>query len=512
MKKILKYLTNRLFIVGVMILLQVGWIIVLLFNASLRFRFVSFLIKALSLFIIVSIVTKWSNPSIKLSWIVLILVVPIVGVPVYLLFGRSNLTKSTRLRMDEVTGKILPYLPDDTKTRAQLREIDHKAAIQSDYLKNAANAPLYQHTHTRYFSSGEKMFESMLEDIRKAKHSIFLEFFIFDQGVMYDQLFDELAKKAAQGVDVRMIYDDIGSITRMPAHFYRDLQKKHIKCAAFNPARPILSIFMNHRDHRKLMVIDGLIAYTGGANIADEYINVISPHGYWKDAAIRLEGAAAGRFLLMFFEMWRYIVDIDEDYRVFLPSEEVLNAIDSDGFVQPYGDTPLDHENTGENVYLNMINRAEHYVYMYTPYLILDQELMVALCNAAKSGVDVRLVTPGIPDKKMVYKLTRAHYRKLLDNGVRIYEYSPGFLHSKCFLSDDSLATVGSINMDYRSLYLHFECGAWMYGSEAVMQLKEDMLEVFQLSRERTVLDCSYRYPLLGEILQAMLRLLAPLL
>ena len=355
------------------------------------------------------------------------------------------------------------------------------------------------------------MFPRMLEDIRQAKRYIFLEYFILDQGQMYDQLVDALAERVRAGVEVRLIYDDFGCMGKMPAHFYRELQQKGIKCAAFNTVRPIMAIIMNHRDHRKLLSIDGTISYTGGINIADEYVNRIDRFGYWKDTGVRMEGDASISVTRYFLEMWDYIVNTQENLSDFLP-EPMPDPIESQGFVQPYVDTPLDAENVGENVYLNLINRATRYVYFFTPYLVLDQELMIAFENAAKSGVDVRLVLPGIPDKKLVYCLSRSHYKKLVEAGVKIYEYTPGFLHAKCAVCDDEYATVGSINLDYRSLYLHFECGVFMVHTPVVKSLYDDFDRVFRESKQITPEMCQRKHPFVVELFYTFLRLIAPLL
>lgn len=512
LKRVFKFLTNRLLIIGLMILLQIGWIVLFLVNFSVRYSFVSAVINAVAILLSFFVITRWSNPSMKLSWVFFIMMVPIIGVPVYLIFGRPGLTRTTRKRMDERNSFIEPFLAEHTNVTAKLRKEHPQAALQSDYIWHASHDPICDHTSSCYYKCGEELFEAMLADIRKAEKFIFLEYFILDTGEMYETLVEELAKKAAAGVDVRLIYDDVGSVNKMPPHFYRRLQKLGIKCAAFNPARPVLAIIMNHRDHRKIMIIDGNISYTGGVNIADEYINKIDRFGYWKDTGIRLEGEATRNFTVMFLEMWDYIVGSSSDCAAYLPDPAVVDQIPTQGYVQPYGDTPLDNENVGENVYLNMINRATKYVYIYTPYLILDQEMTVALCNAAKSGVDVRIVTPGIPDKKMVFLLTRSHYMHLLEHGVKIYEYTPGFLHAKCFVCDDEYATVGSINLDYRSLYLHFECGVFLYQAPAVAQVYEDMQETFAVSREIFLKDCQRKHPLGMRMLHAFLRLIAPLL
>ena len=284
-----------------------------------------------------------------------------------------------------------------------------------------------------------------------------------------------------------------------------------IETASFNPFSPILSIILNHRDHRNILVVDGQVGFTGGINIADEYINKKERFGYWKDAGVEVKGEAVWSLTTMFLEMWNYIRHTSEDYRRYLPEHYHKTENPEDGFVQPYSDTPLDHENVGENIYLNIINHAKQYVYIYTPYLIVDNEMTVALQNAAKCGIDVRIVTPEIPDKKLVFLLTQSYYEQLMQCGVKIYQYKPGFIHAKCFVCDDKIATVGTVNLDYRSLYLHFECGVFMYRSQAVMQLKKDALDTIEQSREITRDFCRKRN-LAILALQAVLRLFAPLL
>lgn len=355
------------------------------------------------------------------------------------------------------------------------------------------------------------MFPAMLDAIREAKHYIFLEYFIISEGYMFETMVDLLAEKVKEGVEVRLIYDDVGCVNTLPHRYYKKLQAKGIKCAAFNPFRPVISVIMNNRDHRKILVVDGKVGFTGGINLADEYINRIERFGYWKDTGIRLEGDGVWSLTQMFLSMWNTIIQSKEDYSQYLPSVYQDKPFIQDGFVQPYGDSPLDHENVGENVYLNIVSRAKDYVYIFTPYLIVDHEMLVALCNAAKSGVDVRIVTPEIPDKKMVYLLTQSYYEPLIRAGVKIYQYTPGFIHAKSFVCDDEIATVGTINLDFRSLYLHFECGVWMYQSKAVMQVKEDCLETFACSEEITLEFCRNR-PLPIRMIQSVLRLFAPLM
>ena len=511
MKKVAHLLFGRAFMIGISILLQVAWLFVVWWQFSYKFTYANLFIHTLAVILVLVIVNKWVNPANKLSWTFLIMLSPIVGTLIYFLFGRSDLTRWTRVRMDAVNQEVSAYLVRDEKAETALKEKDPLAYQQSKYINDWGCFPLYRNTTTKYYKCGEDMFPDMLEALRNAEHFIFMEYFIVDEGYMFQTIVDILEEKVRQGVDVRLIYDDVGCVSTLPPNYYKVLQKKGIKCAAFNTFRPIISVVMNNRDHRKILVVDGTVGFTGGINLADEYINKIERFGYWKDTGIRIEGEGVWSFTNMFLSMWNYILRSSEDYEAFKPSVYQKQPFAEDGFVQPYGDSPLDHENVGENVYLNIISKAKDYVYIFTPYLIIDHETLVTLCNAAKSGVDVRIVTPGVPDKKMVYLLTQSCYEPLISCGVKIYQYTPGFLHAKSFVCDDKIATVGTVNLDFRSLYLHFECGVWMYESAAVMQVKEDCLETFECSEEITLEFCKKR-PLPVRIAQSLLRLFAPLL
>lgn len=511
MKKIANRLLGRLSIVAVSILLQVFWLFLVLWQFSYQFTYANLAIRTMAIIAVLVIVNKWINPANKLSWTFLILLSPVFGLLIYILFGRSGLTKRTRRRMDAVNKEVEACTVRDRQAQELLRGLDLSVYAQSKYINDWAGFPLYRNTRTDYYKCGEAMFPAMVKALEEAEHFIFLEYFIINEGVMLRTLEEILAKKAAQGVDVRLIYDDVGCISTLPPRYYKKLQALGIRCAAFNPFRPIISVVMNNRDHRKILVVDGKVGFTGGINLADEYINEIERFGYWKDTGIRIVGEAVWSLTSMFLEMWNYITRSTEDYRAFLPSVYQTEPFADDGFVQPYGDSPLDHEYVGENIYLNIINRARKYVYIFTPYLIIDNEMLTALCNAAKSGVDVRIVTPGIPDKKIIFLLTQSYYAPLLRGGVKIYQYTPGFLHAKCFVSDDEIATVGSVNLDFRSLYLHFECGVFLYRSRAVAQVKEDFLETFACSEEMTLDFCRNRHIVIRAA-QSVLRLFAPLL
>lgn len=354
------------------------------------------------------------------------------------------------------------------------------------------------------------MFGDLLESLRSAKHYIFMEFFIVSQGYMWETILEILKERVNDGVEVRFMYDDVGCVDLLPYKYYKELEKYGIMTVAFNRIKPLISTAWNNRDHRKVVVVDGHTAYTGGLNLADEYINRIERFGYWKDAGLKVTGDAVWNFTVMFLQVWNAMCKTDEGFGMFLPHKHHQADFKGKGYIQPYADNPLDRETVGENVYLNIINSAVHYVYMYTPYLIIDNEMITALCLAAKRGVDVRIVTPAIPDKKAVFLLTQSYYSQLVDAGIRIYQYTPGFIHAKCFLCDDKIGTVGTINMDFRSLYLHFENGVFMYKSEALPQLKEDMLRTFEESQLITKEMCEGTLP--KRLAQSMLRILAPLL
>ena len=501
---------NRVTITVVLVALQLLWLCWVAFAITTGTGrvWVNGLLNALSLLIVLYLVRKDENSAYKVGWIALIGILPLLGGALYLAFGNKRPSKRLSLKMHAVDSA---HKKDLQQQPGVLDSLDAGGQGQSRYVAKYGPYPAWQNTRAQYFASGEAMYPQLLADLEKAQKSIFLEFFIVSHGCMWNGIEKILRRKAAQGVDVRLIYDDVGCIGTLPPRYYKQLQKKGIKCAAFNPFRPLLSVIMNNRDHRKIFVVDGAVGFTGGINLADEYINEVKRFGYWKDTGVRIEGEAVWSLTSMFLSMWNYIVHSTEDYSRFMPAQHQKAPFENDGFVQPYGDSPLDHENVGENIYLNIINRAKNYVYIFTPYLIIDHEMLTALCNAAKDGVDVRIVTPGIPDKKMIFLLTQSYYAPLIQSGVKIYQYTPGFIHAKCFVCDDEIATVGSVNLDFRSLYLHFECGVFFYRSAVVAQVKEDCLNTFACSEQMTAEFCRNR-PVPVRLLQSVLRLLAPLL
>ena len=418
------------------------------------------------------VINREDNPSFKILWVLLIMAVPVMGGLFYILFGGRKVPKELRVRDQQSLQELRSVMKQNQEMAEVLREEEPDAFRQASFAWNSGYFPVYANCEVTYFPLGEDKFAALLQALRKAKRFIFLEYFIIAEGIMWNSVLDILKDKVKEGVDVRLIYDDAGCITTLPPDYCKTLRRYGIKAKLFNPIEPHLAMQMNNRDHRKIMVIDNRVAFTGGINLADEYINVKELHGHWKDTAIMLRGEAVWSLTVMFLTMWDFIKGEEADFDLYRPQVYQRELPPDDGYIQPFADNPLDDEPVGENVYLNMISRAKRYVYITTPYLIPSNEMMTALCNAARSGVDVRIITPHIPDKWYVHMVSRAHYSQLVEAGVRIFEYTPGFIHAKSFVADGLYAVVGTINLDYRSLFLHHECAVWMYKSSAVSGMK----------------------------------------
>ncbi|GHV67562.1 cardiolipin synthase [Spirochaetia bacterium] len=499
---------RRLFVIGTL-LLQIGFIIAVIAGSSLFFRRLNWAFNVTSIIVCIYILNRKEKLNYKLTWIFLILMFPIFGGFLYLIFRSQSNSRKLKRRIEREKKRGLPcfFLPGNRLPELAAKDRNHLP--QAAYLQDYAGFPVYVHTEAEYFSSGEAFFARLPEEMEKAEHYIFLEFFILRQGQMLDPLIEIMERKARAGLDVRIIYDDLGCFMSLPQDYKNQLEQRGIKCLVFNPFKPILSSLQNNRDHRKLVIIDGKTAFTGGINLADEYINAIERFGHWKDAGIMLRGEAAWSLTLIFLEMWNLEMSKD-DYPLFYPWKEKPCAVESDGYVQPYADSPIDDENVGEHVYIQIINNAKEYVYINTPYLVVDDNLLSALTLAAKSGVDVRIITPHRWDKKVVQITSRSYYRQLIRAGVKVYEYTSGFNHSKTFVCDDKAATVGTTNLDFRSLYLHFECGVLIYQNRAVKAIKEDFLATIPISHQITEADCARNA--FQRVLQDILRLFAPLM
>ena len=508
MKKIVHILFSRTAILILLIILEGAFIYSsLAYIPSELMNALEIGLRLFSLLVVLLIVSYSRHLSSDLMWIVLILIAPAGGILVWLFLEV----------LDRFNSRIYKELQQETssaeKYYLQNPEIQKKAFQDEDlagqyrFISSSAAFPIYENTGFRYFGLGELGWKHMLEDLRNAEEFIFLEYFIIEPGVMWDSIHDILKQKAASGVTVRVMYDDMGSLNTLPGNYWKTLRKEGIESVAFNRIHPLLNGIMNHRDHRKIMVIDGTVAYSGGINLADEYINLKHLHGHWKDNAIRITGDAVWSYTVLFLTNWNAYTHEDSDYTIW--KRKALEGV-ADGFIAPYGDTPLDSQLTGQDVYLNILNHAKHYCYIFTPYLIIDTDLMNSLILAAKRGVDVRMITPGIPDKKIIWRITRSYYPNLIQGGVKIYEYTPGFDHAKVFVSDDEVATVGTINLDYRSLYLHFENGTALFRSAEINAIRDDFLEAQKVSHEVSMEDC--RMGIFRTFFYLVLRIFAPMM
>ncbi|MBO5069966.1 MAG: cardiolipin synthase [Roseburia sp.] len=500
---------GRLVFAGICILLQISWFLLLGMKLYEYSTVISIFSSILALSLSLRIYSRHGNAAFKMTWIVVLLAFPVLGLCLYTLFGHKEATMKVRKRFEEVDKELLPLMPQDEAVLSELESRDFAVANQCRYIKNYGGYPVYTNTDVEFYAEASDGFDAQLAALETAEKFIFMEYHAFEEAASFARLKDVLARKAAQGVEVRMLYDDVGSIGFIDKSFINRMAEIGVECRDFNPVVPILNVFMNNRDHRKITVIDGKVGFTGGYNMADEYFNITHPYGVWKDTGVKLTGDAVKSLTVTFLEMWNAMKKTDTDYEKYLPEIE-YTAVQK-GYVQPYADSPLDDECVGENVYLNLIKHAKHRLYVTTPYLIISDEMSRELGLAAKRGVDVRVFTPGIPDKKIIFKVTRSYYAGLVRQGVRIYEYTPGFLHAKQMLCDEECATVGTINLDYRSLYHHFENGVYLYQYDAIKDIAKDFDNLLSVADEVTEYYKSGR-PAVLRGAQCVLRLFSPLL
>ena len=512
LRSLLKLLFNRIFYVALALVVQLAWLLIALFRLMEYSRWVTIGMQVVGFLVVLWIVNKKINPSYKLAWTMLILIFPVFGVSLYLLFGKSRIGAVMEQHYQNLIDETAEYLEGSELTRKRLNEDDRSMRIQSDYIWQYSRYPVHENTTAEYFQVGDDMFPVLVHELEQAKHFIFIEYFIINDGVMWQTILNILEKKAKEGVDVRLIYDGFGCLTTLPYKYDQEMRRRGIKCEVFNRFRPILNIIQNNRDHRKICVIDGWTGFTGGINLADEYVNRKIRFGHWKDTAIMLEGDAVRSFTLMFLEMWN--VAKSEKVEEFDPYLDVIYEREKhsgEGFVIPYGDSPIDGEHVGKMVYMDILNTSKRYVHIMTPYLILDNEMMTALKFAAKRGVEVIIIMPHVPDKWYAFVLAKTYYNELLDAGVQIYEYTPGFVHAKVFTSDDRKAVVGTINMDYRSLYLHFECAAFLYENSEIPAVENDFQETLKKCQKITQEDYK-KQKSFDKIAGSILRVFAPLM
>ncbi len=505
----LSVLFGRGAVAALMLLAQAAFLFVVFGRLEQYSVYLTGTVTVLTALFLAYLLNTRSNPSVKLTWAVVIAVVPVFGVLLYLFITFDVGHRAEQRLLQNIEAESACFMPEQAELTARLKREEPDFAPLVRYLSQVNGYAVYENTAVDYFPQGEDKYEAMLRQMEQAEKFIFLEYFIVEEGEMWDGVVDILTRKAAQGVDVRVLYDGTCSILRLPASYPKKLRALGIQCKVFAPIRPFISTSYNNRDHRKILVIDGKVGFTGGVNLADEYINRRERFGHWKDASVMLRGDAVRSLTLMFLRMW----NAGARERVYEPYliEPAAAVTGGQGFVIPYGDSPLDDEYTGEMVYLDMIATARDYVYIMTPYLILDNEMVTALCFAARRGVDVRLILPGIPDKKYANLLAKSHYKVLTEAGVRIFEYAPGFVHSKVFVSDDTRAVVGTINLDYRSLYLHFECAVYLYKVPAIRDILRDFADTFPQCREITARDAA-SLPWSTRVLGWLLKLAAPLM
>lgn len=498
---------TRFIISAFLIIFQLAFLGITLYDFSIGSTWAFSLSSILGIITVIFIINKRGNPDHKIGWIIFILLLPIFGISVYLLWGGGRVVPHLRKKMAVCESHYFPFLSDDKDIKEKIKYYDMLHARQADYLSGESGFPLYNNTSSEYLSSGERFFERLVEELEKAEKYIYLEFFILAEGYMWDKIHRILKEKAKLGVEVKIIFDDFGSIKRQSRNFLASLKSEGIEVSVFNPIYPLFVNFMNNRNHRKIVVIDGIIALTGGVNIGDEYINLEKRFGHWMDSGVLIKGDAVKSFLCMFCSMWEFITSKQIDIK----SHFAENSVIDDGFALPYNDGPLNERNPAEGIYMQILNSAQKYVYIMTPYLVIDEMMTSTLCMAAKSGVEVCIVTPHIPDKWYVHNVTQYHYLELLHSGVKIYEYTPGFLHCKIFLSDDNIATVGSVNMDYRSFVFHFECGLWLSNKQTALDIKQHFREVLSVSQE-IKLDSWKKRPAKTRLKQAILHLFGPLM
>ena len=463
----------------------------------------------LGLGIVLLILNKETTPETKLMWTVITMLLPLVGAALYVYVETQPGYRLLAKRLNDIYKQTEAFVQQDEAVLDALEQEDIGTAQLARYVHKNGNFATYQNTEVTFFPLGEDKFAAMLTELEQAEQFIFMEYFILKEGYMWEKILEILERKAQAGVEVRVMYDGTCAMFDLPYRYPEELKAKGMQCKMFAPIHPILSTHYNNRDHRKILVIDGKVGFTGGVNIGDEYINRVEKHGHWKDTAVMLRGEAVRSFTLMFLNMWAIDEHTMESSR-FL-AYPTKPAMDAPGFVLPYSDSPVDGNKVGEQVYIDILSRARRYVHIMTPYLIIDHNMETALQYAAERGVDVHLILPGIPDKKYAFALAHTHYASLMKAGVKISEYTPGFVHAKVFVADDREAVVGTINLDYRSLYHHFECAAYMLDVPCIADIEADFQHTLKQCRRMTP-ERLKNDKLSMKVAGALLKAIAPLM
>lgn len=509
-KKFFKMVFSRAGIFVILILIQLLVFLGIPYYLKEYATFIYSAMSVMEIVVLVYIINTEGNPAFKMTWMLCVMALPVIGTVFYIYVHLQLETRFVQNRLAALRMETEPYMDQDEKVTEALWASKSANAQLSYYLSHQLGFPTYRNTEVEYFPVGEDKFDSMIKELEKAEKFIFMEYFIVEEGIMWDTILEILKRKVNEGVEVRFMYDGMCAFDLLPYSYPKKLQKFGIKCKMSNKIRPFVSTIQNNRDHRKICVIDGQTGYVGGVNLADEYINEKERFGHWKDTAVLLRGDAVQSLTMIFLQMWDVDMRGVEPYGKYLTKKaESLN--DRLGYVIPYADSPFDHENVGEEVYFHILNHAKKYVHIMTPYLILDNEMLTTLIRAAKSGIEVIIIMPHIPDKWYAFAVAKTYYKELIEGGVQIYEYAPGFVHAKVFVSDDDTATVGSINLDFRSLYLHFENGVFIYDNPEVQKVEEDFQNTLAKCHKVTVTEVRNRGVFM-KVAGQVLRLVAPLM
>lgn len=542
---------SRIMLIVIFLIIQIVLLVWMFRLLGANTKWVLYACNILAATFVIIIINSDENPAFKLTWMLPLCALPVFGVVLYLFIRANPVRAGLKKSLNNRKAETAVYLQQDERVLQRIRDEKLPIADLAHYLRHVDGFPAYDGTQVTYFANGEEKLRDLIPELKKAEKFIFLEYFIINPGKVWDEVLSVLEEKAAQGVEVRLMYDGFNSILKLPRKYPETLQKKGLKVRVFAPVVPFLSSHQNYRDHRKILIIDGKAAYNGGINLADEYMNYIVRFGYWKDTAVKLKGAAVQSFTVMYLQMWNMMGEDIESYEKYLclpvneqtedknaaaekttaaetadgsdgrtAAEKVTDAEAADeqtaagkqyGIVIPYNDDPCNGEDVGEEVYLDILNKARDYVYIMTPYLVPENEIITALRFAAQRGVDVRIIMPHIPDKKITFSIGHTYYNQLMEAGVKIYEFTPGFVHAKMFLSDDIKAVVGTINLDFRSLYEHYECATFIYDNPVIADIKKDFEKTFEQCFAFTKED--YRkLPFFHRVCGRVCRLFAPLM
>lgn len=512
-KKMYKLIYSNKFFSFLMMLAQICTFLVIYNWLKGYYIYLRTLMSVIAICLVIHEFNKYSVPEFKMTWIFLILVTPVFGALLYIylhLSVRDRELSHSYMRNQSETKK---YLIQDEDTLERLRKVHPNGAAMAKYLAKLSGSPVYENTKCEYYSTGESAFEALKSDLEAAESFIFMEFFIINtKHSIWHEILDILKRKSEDGIEVRIVYDGMGSGPHMPKNYADTLKSFGIKCRVFSPIMPLLSTYQNNRDHRKICVIDGKIAYTGGINIADEYVNRINRFGYWKDDAVRFFGDAVAGFTALFLEIWNIETpDGFDNYESYINAAKGACQINNGGYIVPFGDNPIDDYPVGKRAYIDNLSNAHDHVYIATPYLVIDNEMFEALRFAAQKGIKVKIIMPHHPDKAYAFWLAHIYYTELVNAGIEMYEFMPGFLHSKLSVVDGKRAIVGTVNHDYRSMYLHYECGAYMLDVPEIADIEKDFEETLKKCKRITYDDC-LNFPFYQRVIGKVARLFAPLI